>query len=168
MQQLFPRLRQGVPIAEKSGDPSSDFILKWQNFASMLERVPEIQAALGTITTDTSLSNSYVDGLTIEAFNDGATCHVDISAHTRVYGDGTSVPVNGGTISGLAHDTVIRVYYDQASRAGGAVTYQWTSDPSTAAQTGIRHSVGATVTPRAAEMDSVVGSGAPAPGYVIP
>lgn len=168
MQQLFPRLRDGVPIATADGNPSSDFILKWQNVMTLLESVPEIQAALAAVTTDTSLSNSYVSGLTLEAFNDGATCHVDISDHTRVYGDGTSVPVTGGSISGLAHDTVIRVYYDQASRTGGIVTYQWTSDPEVAAQSGIRHSVGATVTPRVAEVDSIVGSGAPAPGYAIP
>lgn len=168
MQELFPRLRDGVPISELDGNPSSDFILKWQNVMTLLESVPEIQAALAAVTTDTSIANSYVDGLTLEAFNDGATCHVDISDHTRVYGDGTSVSVTGGTISLLAHDTVVRVYYDQASRAGGAVTYQWTDDATTAAQTGNRHSVGATVTPRTAEMDTVVGGGASPPGYAIP
>lgn len=126
------------------------------------------QAAADSVTVDTSIANSYVSGLTLEAFNDGADCHVDISIHTRIYGDGASVSVDGGTLTGLAHNTVIRVYYDQPSRAGGSVSYQWTSDETVAAQTGDRHSVGATVTPRSAEMGSVRGGGVSPPGFVIP
>lgn len=126
------------------------------------------QAAADSVTADTSIASSYVTGLTLEAFNDGADCHVDISAHMRVYGDGTTVAVNGDTIPALPFDTIVRVYYDQASRAGGAVAYQWTSDAATAAQTGDRHSVGAVVTPRPTEPGSVLGGGVQAPGFVIP
>lgn len=133
--------------------------------------LPEIQAALAdldaataaaqaaadnanaaaTATTNvTSLANSYVSGLTLTASDAGTDATITISAHTRVYGDGTSVSVSGGSLTGLAYDTTYYIYYDQPSRAGGSVTYQSTTDATVAAQTGDRHVVGSTTTPLAA------------------
>lgn len=182
----IPDLQASRPIVDREGRPQFDF-LRWINSAfSQLEEAQNAvtaaleaagialdaaaaaQAAADAVTGDTNLSSSYVTGLTLEAFNDGADCHVDISAHTRVYGDGTSVPVNGGTLSGITHDTVVRVYYDQPSRAGGAVTYQWSSLIEDATQAGDRHSVGSVVTPRTAEVGSIIGSPVYPPGYSIP
>ena len=103
-----------------------------------------------TVAADSSLASSGVSGLTMTATDAGANATLTISAHTRIYGDGTSVSVSGGTVTGLAYSTGFFVYYDQASRAGGAVTYQATTSAATAAQTGDRHSLGAVTTPAAA------------------
>lgn len=103
-----------------------------------------------TANSVASLTNSGVTGCTITAADVGANVTVTISAHTRVYGSGTSVAVNGGTVTGLAYSTTYFIYYDQASRAGGAVTYAATTSETTAAQTGDRHCVGMVVTPAAA------------------
>ena len=103
-----------------------------------------------TVAADSSLASSGVSGLTMTATDAGTDATITISAHTRIYGDGTSVAVSGGTVTGLAYSTGFFVYYDQASRAGGAVTYQATTSAATAAQTGDRHSLGAVTTPAAA------------------
>lgn len=108
------------------------------------------QGAAETAAADSSLASSGVSGLTMTATDAGANATITISAHTRIYGDGTSVAVSGGTVTGLAYSTGFFVYYDQASRAGGAVTYQATTSAATAAQTGDRHSLGAVTTPAAA------------------
>lgn len=104
-------------------------------------------AAAETVAADNSLANSYVTGLTLTATDAGSNATVSISAHTRVYGDGTSVSVDGGSVTGLPYSTVARIYYDDPDREGGAVTYQSTPDATVAAQTGNRHSVGAVTTP---------------------
>lgn len=107
-------------------------------------------AAATETTNVTSLANSYVSGLTLTATDAGTDATITISAHSRVYGDGASVSVSGGSLTGLAYDTLYYIYYDQPSRAGGSVTYLSTTDASVAAQTGDRHVVGSTTTPLAA------------------
>lgn len=114
--------------------------------------------AAETVAADSSLASSGVSGLTMTASDAGSDATVTISAHTRIYGDGTSVSVNGGSVTGLAYSTGYFIYYDQASRAGGAVTYQATTSAATAAQTGDRHSLGAVATP--------AGGGGPVDGNV--
>lgn len=108
------------------------------------------QAAADDATATTAIANSYVTGATITATDAGANVTISITAHTRVYADGTSVSVNAGNITGLAYSTTYYIYYDQASRAGGAVTYQATTSSTTAAQLGDRHTVGSVTTPAAA------------------
>ncbi len=117
------------------------------------------QAAADQTTSATALANSYPTGVTITATDAGASATITISAHSRVYGTTppTTVAVAGGSITGLAYDTAYFIYYDQASRLGGTVTYVATTDQTTVAQTGDRHSVGAAVTP--------VAAGGPLPGY---
>lgn len=121
------------------------------------------QSAADAVTAESSLANSYVTGLTLSADSAGS---VTISGHTRVYGNGASVAVNGDTLAtGLTNPSVARIYYDQASRAGGAVTYAFTTDPTVAAQTGDRHSVGAVTIPAAGTQN---GNGVFPPGYAEP
>lgn len=108
------------------------------------------QASADDANSVASLTNSGVTGCTITATDAGSNVTVTISAHTRKYGDGTSVSVNGGSVTGLNYSTTYFIYYDQASRAGGAVTYVATTSEATAAQTGDRHCVGMVVTPAAA------------------
>lgn len=107
-------------------------------------------AAAAAAAKEASIVNSGTTGLTMTATDAGTSVTVSISAHNRMYGDGTSVAVNGGSITGLPYSSSVRVYYDQASRAGGAVTYQFTVDPAAPPiQSGDRHSVGAVATPAA-------------------
>lgn len=112
------------------------------------------QTAADDVTAQTAIANSYVSGVTITATDAGASATINISAHTRYYADGTNVAVNGGSVTGLAYSTLYFIYYDQPSRAGGAVTYQATTTGATAAQLGDRHTVGSVTTPAAAAPDN--------------
>jgi len=113
------------------------------------------------------LASSGVIDLVMEAIDAGADATINISAHTRIYGDGTSVAVDGGTLTGLAYSTAYYVFYDDPGFAGGAVTYQTSTNPADAVQTGSTHSLGAVRTPAAAGAPS---HGVPVtpPGVAIP
>lgn len=125
------------------------------------------QTAAETAAADSSLASSGVTGLTMTATDAGASATITISGHTRIYGDGTSVSVTGGSITGLAYSTEYWIFYDQSSRVGGVVTYQATASPATAAQTGDRHSLGAVTTP-AALGGPIDGNINLPPGIVLP
>lgn len=115
----------------------------------------DAQAATDENARFLKISNSNTTGLTITATDAGANVTVSFSAHVRHYADGTSVSVSAGSITALAYSTQYFFAYDQASLAGGAVTYNaYTSGP-TAQPTAAggtapdRHFVGSVVTPAA-------------------
>lgn len=121
------------------------------------------QTVADTVTAQSNLVNSYPSGLTLGASDAGASATISVSAHSRVYADGTSVAVNAGNLTGLAYSTKYYVYYDDPSRAGGAVTYHSTTSAATAAQTGNRHLVGEVTTPAALGAPTT-GAGVDPPG----
>lgn len=200
MQQLFPRLRQGVPIATPTGDPSSDFILKWQMTMNILETVPAIQQAVAdaqaaaaaaneaaatanaaaatanasadAVTSESSLVSSFIvagsyAGDLISADSLG---NVTIATHDRQYGNmalNPTVSVTGGVITTTGVPTdVVRVYYNDPTRAGGAVAYLYTIDPAAVPVQGMDiHSVGAVTIPVAGTQ---AGNHVQPPGYVQP
>lgn len=128
-------------------------------------------AAAADSAAAASLANSYPTGLTISATDAGASATITISAHTRNYpqadGSNVAVSVSGGSLTGLAYSIDYWVYYDDPTRAGGAVTYHSTTTQATSAQIGDRHAVGAVTTPAAAG-GPVSGKYLKAPGTVEP
>lgn len=121
------------------------------------------QSAADDVLDASSLASSYVTNFTPPMVSGASTGIVTIAAHDRVYGDGTTVSVLGGSVAtGQANPTIVYIYYDQASRAGGAVTYAYSTDEGDAAQIGDRHSVGAVEIPAAG---SASGGYARPPGY---
>jgi len=128
-------------------------------------------AAAANVTSDSSLINSYVDsasysGSLITCDNAGS---ITIQTHTRVYGDSTlnpSVSVTGATITatGAVAGDIVRIYYNDSSRTGGAVTYSYTIDPAAPpVQKGTVHSVGVVEVPVVGTTD---GQEIKNPGYV--
>lgn len=101
-----------------------------------------------------SLTNSGTIGLTLSAADAGTDVTITISTHTRAYGNGDSVSVTGDSITGLLYSTFYYVYYDDPTRAGGAVAYNVTTSETDAVQTGDRHLVGAVTTPAALDPDT--------------
>lgn len=77
--------------------------------------------APGVASTAQLVASSYTTGLTFTLDSAGSFV---LSTHSRIYLDKT-VSVTGATIStGADPDDVVLVYYDDPTRAGGAVTYQ--------------------------------------------
>lgn len=110
-------------------------------------------AAQGTadqVLAESSLANSYTSGLTITATDAGASVTVSFSAHTRIYGDGTSVAVNAGSIPTLGYSISYWFGYIDAARTGGAVTYTASTSVQGNGTSANYHFVGAVTTPAAA------------------
>lgn len=179
------RLQRLIKYFETNGTPTQKMVLDWQNTMEAIEAalrgltgqlgdlstlVAQIKAAQDlaqaaqTIAAETKaqqdITNSYTSpSAVLTASNDGT---ITIAAHQRVYGDGTSVSVDGGTLNGFSPGDYVAVYYDDPSRAGGPVVYMGTTDA--VAQAGVRHSVGQIAIPQAGEAPST-GGGVAAPGY---
>lgn len=118
--------------------------------------------AAGASDAATALANSYPSGLTISAADAGSNVTITISAHTRVYpyaSGNVSVSVSGGMITAQPYSTALYLYYHDASRTGGSVTFLASTNPNAVAQVGDVHSLGAVTTPAAA--------GSPASGKVL-
>lgn len=115
-------------------------------------------AAAGAVTSESSLVNSYISNFTPPVISVDSTGLVTIANHDRVYGDpvlNPTVSVVGDTIStGEPTGSLIRVYYIDPARAGGAVTYLYTVDPADPpVQGGDTHSVGAVTVPGVGSVD---------------
>lgn len=180
------RLQRLVKYFNPDGTATPKMVLDWQNTMEAIEaalagltgQVTDLTAivnrlaaaeALAAAANDTanasanniSITNSYTDPVSVlTASSDGV---ITIAAHTRIYGDGVSVAVNGGSVSGFAQGAYVSVFYDDAARQGGAVSYQGTTD--LVAQSGSTHSVGQISIPYAGSPPSS-GGGVSPPGYV--
>ena len=180
------RLRYNLPVVNKDGTPSKLFQQDWQR---SMEQIEEAVTALNTQVTDLSslvaqlqqaqataqqavttanavsaridLANSYTEpNSVVTASSDGT---VTIAAHTRVYDNGTSVSVNGGSLTGFSEGQFVRVYYTDSAREGGTVAFQGTTDD--VVQSGDIHVVGGVAIPALGQAPSE-GLGSFPPGYV--
>jgi hypothetical protein len=172
-------------IVDDQGRPTRRFQQLWENAIGGLKdaltstslSIAELQriyaginAAQSTATeavqqaNDTArekaLNDSYVSPLSVLTASSSGT--VTVAAHTRIYGDGTQVAVNSGSVSGFASGDYVTVYYNDPARAGGGVTYLGTA--TVIGQTGDTHIVGQVSIPDAGTAD-VTGSGPAPPGY---
>ena len=103
-------------------------------------------AAAQSVTSESSLVNSYIANFTPPVISADNTGLVTIANHDRVYGDPVLNPtasVDGDSLStGEPAGSIVRVYYNDPARAGGAVTYLYTVDPADPpVQGGNTHSV---------------------------
>jgi hypothetical protein len=104
---------------------------------------------------EAALVNSYVTPATVLTAavdpDDDTTAIITIADHQRVYADGanTTVDVTGSSVSGLDLGVDYFITYMDAARAGGAVSYNATSDYTQAGQGNDRHLVGDITTPGA-------------------
>ncbi len=176
--------------------PHPQFILFWQEFCNQLEAIPAIAAGLeeqivaveaATVAAQEAAdnANAAAEASTSEQsilasfptnpspaplISADSAGVVTIADHQRQYGDPTlnpTVNVDGDTIATTElNPSVIRVFYSDPTRAGGAVTYQFTVDPADPpVQGGDTHVVGAVTVPAAGTQS---GNGVRPPGYVEP
>jgi hypothetical protein len=175
----LPRLSAGGAIVDGQGRPTAAFLSWWAQFADRIETEVGALAAAQAAQDAAAAANSaaaaanaaagaaqgVADGLaalaalqasfvsagtTLTGSDDGTSARASVSAHTRLYGDGSTVAVAGGSVGGLGFSANAYLYYDQASRAGGAVAYAATSDFAAAQPTATqpdRHYVGVVTLP---------------------
>ncbi|NYD88748.1 hypothetical protein [Sphingomonas melonis] len=187
------RLVGTSPIVDGDGKPTLTFVRYWQTFAEQIERAINAIAEILGITDDLdkaikraqaaaaeakdaadasaaataatkreqALVNSYIDPDTVLS---ASPTTITIAAHSRMYADGTSASVNGGTVNATAAGDADYVFYVDPERDGGTVTYQVSTTPPT--QTGDTHVVGAVAIPTTGTVDG--GEGPRRPGYVSP
>lgn len=139
-----------------------------RQYGILVKRVEDVEKAQQDAMRAQALLNSYPDPtitMSAQTQADG-TATVTIINHNRVYADAakTTVPVIGGSISGLALNSQYYIYYDDPTFAGGAVTYRYTTDNTVAAQVGVRHSLGGVATGGAQDTDPIDGGGVNPPG----
>lgn len=124
--------------------------------------------AADALKEETSLTGSYPSNFTAPLLSADDLGNVTIANHDRVYGNSTlnpTVSVTGDTIATAeVAGSVLRFYYVDSTRVGGAVTYLYTVDPATPpVQTGDTHSVGVVTIPATGTVD---GADLKPPGYV--
>lgn len=170
----------------------NDAMTQIESNINAVEAIPAIQAAITAANSsataantaasaanaatvanksESSLVNSFIDqsSFTGSLLTVTSLGVVTIKAHTRIYGNSTlnpSVAVAGGTVTtvGTASGSIIRIYYNDPTRAGGVVTYLYTLDPTAApVQGGNLHSVGAVKVPASG---SITGINVGPPGYI--
>lgn len=191
---IIPQFQAGRAIVDKEGRPQNDFLRALNQLGAIVQSIyslPEIQAALAdldaavaaaqaaadnanaaadSVTAEQSIVTSFPTNFTPPLIEADSAGNVTIANHDRQYGDTTlnpTVAVTGDTIAtGQANPNVVRVFYVDAARAGGAVTYQFTVDPADPPiQGGDIHVVGAVTIPAAGTQS---GNGVKPPGYVEP
>ena len=180
----LPRLRRELPIIDPAtGRPTQAFQQMMQNFAEKLEAEfgsleaaqlaqesaasAAASAATATAAASTaqtaaddansvaSLSSSGVTPNPLTATDAGTDATIFVAAHTRVYGDGSTLAIAGPvSLTGRAYSTAYYVYYDDPTRQDTTPSYQTTTSEATAAQTGDRHLVGMVTTPASAAPDT--------------
>lgn len=162
----LPGLQEAITAAQVASDNAQAAADNAQAAADNADATTEAQRSA------TSLVNSYIDQLSFVAplLTVDNLGNVTVATHSRVYGDPSLNPaatVNGASflVGGLVSGDVIRVYYDDPLRAGGAVSFQATIDPDPVpVQSGVRHSVGSVMVPAAG---SNTGNYIQPPGYVL-
>lgn len=118
----------------------------------------------------TLIAGSYTSptGL-LTAHDAGSSITISVANHTRVYTD-ESVSISGvASTPGLAYSTTYYAYYDDPTRAGGAVTVNFSTTASDAANTSTnpgRHALGYVTTPAAGGAD-VSGGGVVNPQIIL-
>lgn len=172
----------------EKGFNSQEFQLRWQRLCEALEtsinamnaavnantvNIAALQAISAqaqaandnatSVSTRTSIEGSYPDPTKVlTASGDGT---ITIAAHTRRYTNGDTASVDAGSLSGLANETTYTVFYSDAAREGGAVSYQ--SSTQVVAQSGNIHVVGRVAVPASGAANNT-GDSPTAPGVPPP
>ena len=130
------------------------------------EYFENVTANLAVAVRATELGLSFPVSLTLTGV--AATRSITVSAHTRRYPSGDKSVTAGTVLSGLTYGGTFYVYYDQAGRSGGTVTFAATAtlaDAWASPTNSDRHYVGRITMPANAGASNTSGTPAYPPGY---
>lgn len=153
-------LQAATAAAQIAADNAQTAANNAQTAAETAQDAADNAATAGGVTAlEQSINASYPTNFVGPLLSADSTGQINVASHDRVYGSSTlnpTVSVVGATVpTAFVSGDVVRVYYDDPTRAGGAVSYQTTLSPTVAAQTGNRHSVGAIIIPAAGSQDGL-------------
>jgi hypothetical protein len=148
----------------------------------MLDRITEIEAAQAAAdaaqasantvhTTDKISVSATVPSTILNAFDAGTDATITVAAHTRIYGDGTTVTVGSPVnITGLAYSTTYAVYYDDPTTSTTSPSYVATNilSHAQANYASGRHFVGQVSTPASGGGSTSGGNSPPSGGGPYP
>lgn len=154
---------QRMPKTQREWADYQNELAKWVRYI--------VKLGDGTLTTSSGTTISGLDEMpgtlvdqdalnTVTAFNvgsiqntspltgtdAGADATINIAAHNVIYDDNT-LAYNSGAVTGLNFSTKYYVYADDASKAGGAVTYVATTTLTDVTANAARYFVGSVTTP---------------------
>lgn len=156
----LPKIDRSVPITEEKGLPTSVFH-RW--FNSLVDKLEAQETQQDSILAALRLNSSFTNPVgVVTAQEDGK---IFIADHTRIYGDGSSVAVQGGVVTDFTNSDVVTIYYIDTALAGGVVEYL--GSLSAVPQVSGYHVVGQVTIPLVGDPD-VGGAGPTAPGYTAP
>ena len=175
----FSRFAVARSIVNTAGQPTMEFNDSINKVVSQIEKTVQ---SLSDQVDDQSLTltmllatqrqaaihGSYtVPGLACTASDAGSNVTVTVAAHSRRYGDETSLSISTGTITGLTYSTAYAVYYDDKTRKLNNPTFIATTNLSIAQNNYIegRHLVGTFTTPAALGVATKGGVVPPGSGY---
>ena len=131
---------------------------------SGLDEMPGTLAGGESVPTVNTFSKSSAQSSSpMTAADVGADATITISAHDVIYDNGT-VSYNSGSITGLSFATLYYVYTDDSTKAGGAVTYVSTTEPTDIVANSGRYYLGRITTPADGAGDTGGGGGGGAGG----
>lgn len=82
------------------------------------------QSATDAVALNDKISSSATDpSVVTTAVDAGTDATITIAAHTRRYGDGSTLAVSGGSLTGKAYSTLYAIYYDDPTTADTTPTY---------------------------------------------
>ena len=174
----LPRLQQSAPLVDENGLPTEAFHIWWNTFAANLEKafddlannVAAIAAAQSAAnaaqstantanttantakTNDKISASATVPSTLLTATDAGTSASITVAAHTRIYGDSTTVTIGSPvTLTGLSYSTEYAVYYDDPTTSTTSPTYHTTTvlNQAMANYASGRHFVGQVTTPAA-------------------
>lgn len=152
-ERLIPPLK--MPVL----DGKNLFSLIWSQF------LRTSTAKVETSSTAVEAMLSWPSGLTITGV--AATGSITVSEHIRQYPSG-ALTVQAGTVTGVSYGSTYFIYYDQASRAGGLVSYVASTSYADAFATATnpnRHYVGKVTMPANAGASNTSGTPSRPSGY---
>jgi len=125
------------------------------------------QTSADTVKRDDKITaSSIIPADVLDATDAGSSASITVAAHTRLYGDGSTLNVSGHTFTGLAYSTDYGIYYDDTTTSDTTPTYQTTTNLTRALNNYVagRHLVGIISTPAAGGSDTSGGVQPPATG----
>lgn len=192
----LPRLTPGLKFTNPDGTTTLEAAVYWQQLLEAIEAhentqdqlIADILAAqtaadAAQAAADTAqagadeaalklkiVGSATSPSVVLSATDAGADATITIAAHTRVYGDGTTLAVAGGALTGLAYTTTYWIYYDDPTTADMTPTYIATTNAPTSQPNYVtgRHFVAKVTTPASGGGGTSGGGGPPGGGGPYP